>query len=220
VYKRQVYMTIIAVITGDLVNSMSVDDSASFRRRLQALLRTVETTYGAVTSMYRGDGFQLALPAATDAYEVAILMRAGLIAGNEAGSDRWDARVAIAVGLTDEPVTDANSPVHVSSGRTLDALDKDRLGIVFDEQGAGLQVMASLAALFMDDIVNGWTAREAEILRDYLTHRDAQQKIADRMGVSRPTVTLALQRAKSKLVDAYIRDMKAMTEAAYGERRG
>lgn len=213
-------MALIAVITGDLVNSTGVSDPVGFRRRLEALLLTMETSYGAVTSIYRGDGFQLALPAATDAFEVALLIRAGLVASSSSASDRWDARLAIALGATDLPLTDANSRVHVASGRMLDTLDKDRLTVVLDEQAAGLQPMASLAALFVDDIVNGWTAREAEILLDYLLHRDAQQKIADRMGVSRPTVTLALQRAKSRLVDAYIRDMRAMTEAAYREQRG
>lgn len=211
-------MTLTAVVTGDLVNSTGVSDPAGFGNRLVSLLDTMSTTYGATTSVYRGDGFQLVLPRATDVFEVALILRAGLIAGSNAG-DRWDARVAIALGLSTAGPTsgESNSWVHVNSGRTLDTLGKDRMAIVVDEHGAGLQPMVSLAALFVDDIINGWTVREAQILLDYLTHRDVQQQIAERMGISRPTVTLALQRAKARLVDAYIRDMQVMTEAAYDQ---
>lgn len=213
-------MTFISVITGDLVNSTGVSDPAGFRQRLVKTLQVMEKKYRAVTSIYRGDGFQLALPEASDAYEAALLIRAGLIAGTRAAPERWDARMAVALGSTDLPVHEANSEVHVASGRMLDTMDKDRMAIVVDRPGAALQAMASLAMLFMDDIAIGWTAREAEVLQDYLLHKDAHQKIANRMGVSRPTVTLALKRAKSRLVDAYITEMKAMTEKVYGDQLG
>lgn len=213
-------MPLIAVITGDLVNSTGVANPGAFRHRLETLLALMEESYGANTSIYRGDGFQLTLASAADVYQVALQIRAGLIAGSASASDRWDARIAIALGVSKEAKASQNSSVHVNSGRCLDSLGKARLGIVVGKNMIGFQTAADLTALFIDDIANSWTAREAEILLDYISHKDAQQKIANRFGVSRPTVTLTLQRAKANLVDAYIRDMTRLTEMAYGKRLG
>lgn len=213
-------MPLLAVLTGDLVNSTGVAQPDAFRHRLNESLAVMKECYGAHTSVYRGDGFQLTIPHATDAYEVVLQMRASLIAASPGSTDRWDARIAIALGMSSGVKAGQNSTVHVNSGRCLDSLGKNRLGIVVGKNMVGFQTAAALAALFIDDIVNGWTAREAEILLDYLSHRDSQQKIANRLGVSRPTVTLTLQRAKANLVDAYIRDMTTLTEMAYGKHPG
>lgn len=213
-------MPLIAVITGDLVNSTGVGQPEAFRHQLDTILARMEADYGASTSVYRGDGFQLTIPNATDAYDVALQIRASLIAGSPDNTERWDARIAVALGVSRSTMAGQNSSIHVRSGRCLDSLGKRRLGVIVGENMVGFQTVAALTALFVDDIVNGWTAREAEILADYLDHRDSQQQVANRIGVSRPTVTLALQRAKTNLVDAYIRDMTMLTEMAYGKHAG
>jgi hypothetical protein len=210
-------MPLLAVITGDLVNSTGVAQPDAFRHQLNESLAFMKECYGANTSVYRGDGFQLTIPNATDAYEVVLQIRARLIAASPGSTERWDARIAIALGMSSGVKVGQNSTVHVNSGRCLDNLGKNRLGVIVGKNMVGFQTATALAALFIDDIVNGWTAREAEILSDYLSHRDSQQKIANRLGVSRPTVTLTLQRAKANLVDAYIRDMTTLTEMAYGK---
>ena len=198
-------MPTISVITGDLIDSTRVADSAAFRQRLDELLETVRSEFGALISTFRGDGFQLALAEDVNPFRVVLLLRTGLIAHSPDKANRWDARVAIAFGegiLSDQQ---QSSPAYIESGRALDALRKDHLQAAADSRITGLAL--GIACRFADDILNNLTAVEAEILYYYLQDKSSHQRIADKLGKQRPTVTIALQRARYKLLEQFAEDM-------------
>lgn len=198
-------MAHIGIITGDLVGSTKVAEPAAFRGRLQALLTLVRERFGAYADMFRGDGFQVTVGPRVNAFRVAVLLRSGLISHGIGRDDRWDARIAIAFGPGRLSSSEQNSDVHVNSGRTLDGLDKDHLRIHGNDERMSLAMDAATA--FADDILNHLTPTEAEVLFYHLLEGGSHQDIADRLGKRRPTITIALQRARYHLLDRYIGDM-------------
>lgn len=201
-------MSGIAVITGDLIASTQVAEPARFRARLSDLLAMASEKYAAITNLYRGDGFQIAMDSSANAFEAAILMRSGLIAGSTDSSNRWDARIAIAFGAGPLSESDQNSEAYVNSGRALDNMGKQHLCVHGGSEALDLGLRA--ATLFADDVMDGLTPTEAEVLFYYFLHRESHQRIADRLGKKRPTITVALQRAKYTLLDQYIADMNEL----------
>lgn len=198
-------MAHIGIITGDLIGSTKVAKPAAFRGRLQELLTLVKDRFQAHAEMFRGDGFQVTVGPQVNAFRVAVLLRSGLLSHGIDHEDRWDARIAIAFGPGRLSSTEQNSDVHVNSGRTLDSLDKDHLRIHGNNERMSLATDAATA--FADDILNHLTPTEAEVLFYHLLERGSHQDIADRLGKKRPTITMALKRARYHLLDRYIRDM-------------
>ncbi len=216
-------MTRIAVITGDLINSTRVADSKAFKRQLDALLQRLQKRFDAEVATYRGDGFQIAMDANNNALQLALLLRTGLIAASPDSENRWDARIAIAWGEgagegeeNGEGKLDPASqigPVYIQSGRALDALGKQHLQAV--TAGELPTLALNLSCRFADDILNQLTAVEAEVLYYYLQDRGSHQSIADRLGKQRPTVTVALQRARYKLLAQFVDDMDQLLRLSH-----
>ena len=200
----------IAVITGDLIGSTEVADAVGFRARLAELLQLIRERSAALTTLYRGDGFQIAINDKANAFETALILRVGLIARSPDHENRWDARVAIAFGEGRVSATDQNSEAYVYSGRALDSMGKDHL-LAYAEADM-LQLAMGPATSFADDIINELTPTEAEALFYYFSNRESHQNIADRLGKKRPTVTAALQRAKYTLLDRYVLDMDKLVK--------
>ena len=198
-------MPLLAVLTGDLVDSTRVSEAAAFRQRLSELVGVIAETFQAQTQLYRGDGFQLAIGPEVNAFRVAVLLRAGLICASPDGRERWDARIAIAFGPGDFPPESQSSEAHVQSGRALDGMKKGRLRVHADDEV--LRLATGTATAFADDILNQLTTAEAQALYYHVLEGGSHQDIADRLGKKRPTVTQALQRARYQLLDRYIGDM-------------
>ena len=194
----------LAVITGDLIGSTSAVDPAAYRKRLHELLVTMEKTFDAQTSIFRGDGFQLAVDTSANIFRLALLIRSGLIARSDPQS-RWDARLAIAFGKGLLKEADPNGEAFVNSGRTLDAIESDNMRVYCPSRI--MELGTGVATAFVDDLINRLTPVEAETLFHYLLEGGSHQHIAERLGKQRPTVTLALQRAGYRLVERYIEDM-------------
>lgn len=198
-------MPLLAVLTGDLVDSTRVSEPAAFRQRLSELVEVIAEKFQVQTQLYRGDGFQLAIGPEVNAFRLVILVRAGLICAGPDGRERWDARAAIAFGQADFPSENQNSDIHVKSGRALDGLKKGHLRVHSDDEF--LRLGTGAATAFADDILGQLTTAEAQALYYHLLEGGSHQDIAERIGKKRPTVTQALQRARYHLLDRYILDM-------------
>jgi len=202
----------LAVITGDLINSTGVSDPQAYRQYLRELMDAIARDFDALTSVYRGDGFQVAIDASKhNAFEIGLLIRVALIShGNKA--ERWDARVAIAFG-TGQSVSDQDSGAYQASGQALDAMTESKFVVHGRNRFESLALCA--ATCFVDAIIDKLTIVEAEVLFLYLRYRESHQNIAFRLNKKRPTVTLALQRAHYYLLDRYIRDMNELVRMTY-----
>ena len=204
-------MPLLAVLTGDLVDSTRVSEPTAFRQRLGDLVELIAEKFQAQTQLYRGDGFQLAVGPEVNAFRLVVLLRAGLICAGADGRERWDARAAIAFGQAEFSPNNQNTGVHVKSGRALDGLKKGHLAVGSDDEILALATGAATA--FADDILSHLTAAEAQALYYHLLEGGSHQDIADRIGKKRPTVTQALQRARYHLVDRYIEQIGSANAA-------
>ncbi|MFG6159581.1 hypothetical protein ACGTNG_12315 [Halomonas sp. 1390] len=209
----------IAVLTGDVIESRKVTDRPRLYRRLDETLAALASRHGGHGERFRGDGFQLALPRAETAMEAAVTLRAALIEQSEP-DQRWDARIAVAVGPAEPGVSEADGETFIASGRGLDALAGSAghlaLTLLDEPEDPGL----GLLVRFLDDLLDGWSPYAAEVvglsLRGNTAQPLSQQALADRLGISQPSVHKRLRAARWALLSdslAYLRRRLAGPEA-------
>jgi hypothetical protein len=193
-------MTIKAVLTGDLIHSQAADDTLAYIDGLKTVLSELDKHYGIKAETYRGDGFQLVPKHPELAFHCAVALRAGLIAASPQG-ERWDARVAIGIGLTTR-VGQSYGEAFVLSGQGLDSMKKSTL-TVFSSDPRLLE-RTELTTEFVGAIIDEWTVVEAQTYFLHLIKGLDQQGTARFLSKSRVTVNKALQRAHARLLDRYL----------------
>jgi len=109
-----------AVLTGDLIDSRAMRDPNAFIARLKTLLGELGAHFDAQAETFRGDGFQVVMRHAQDAFDCAVAIRAGLLAASAPG-ERWDARLALGISQ-DDTAAQPYSEAFVLSGRGLDGM--------------------------------------------------------------------------------------------------
>lgn len=187
----------IAVITGDIIASRRLGPAERLSAVLDHALSRLASRFGAVSQRYRGDGFQLVLPQAWQGVSAAVLLRAELIRHSRP-RQRWDARLAIAIGHDDpwrdgSRIAEASSAPFVASGETLDALDGDRhLALRLT---SGDAPCLALLIRHLDALLDAWTPAAAEAIAELLCHAESQQALAERLGISQPAVHKRLRTA-------------------------
>jgi hypothetical protein len=201
----------IAVLTGDVIESRKVGDRPRLYGRLDETLAMLAARHGGHGERFRGDGFQLALPRATAAMEAAVTLRAALIEHSEP-DQRWDARIAVAIGPAEQGMSEADGETFIASGRALDALSDTpghlALTLLDEPEDEGL----GLLLRFIDDLLDGWSPYAAEVVGLSLGHdtpqQVSQQALAERLGISQPSVHKRLRAARWALLSdslAYLR---------------
>lgn len=127
-------MSIIGVITGDIVNSTSI--SSKWKDRILQSLETVKNDFSTADmnyEMFRGDSFQVTVQSPTETLLVAIAIRIILISQTPDDSEnKWDARVSVGIGdcnYKSSTIVTSDGEAFVLSGRGLDMLRKNRLSI-------------------------------------------------------------------------------------------
>lgn len=196
------------IITGDIVDSSQI--SAEYRGELLKCLNTMGDELQCVTpfsmELFRGDSFQLLIDEPSAAIKIAILLRAGLIrhtASKENGM--WDARISLGIGnvefLSERIVTSDGEAFHYS-GRQLDEMGKQRLAVKTPWQDVNDELALSTA--FIDDIINGWSSKQAGMIYLALRQDTPKKDIAKLIGTSVQNVRNVLSSAKESLVRKYI----------------
>ncbi len=189
----------IAVLTGDVIDSRKVDDRPRLYRLLDDRLAELASRHGGHGERFRGDGFQLALPGAAPAMEAAVALRAALIEHSEP-DQRWDARIAVAVGPAERGIAEADGATFVASGRALDALADTAAHLSLirleEPEDPGL----ALLVRFLDDLLDGWSPYSAEVVGLSLRHDASQQALAERLGIRQPSVHKRLRAARWPLL--------------------
>lgn len=194
-----------AVLTGDLIKSSSLSAAelgqardlvlATFRD-LAAWDSTKEVVVGEA-EFFRGDSWQAALSQPQFALRAILLLRARL-----RHQALTDTRIALGLGavaaLDPKRISLSSGEAFLLSGGALDALSKQVELAVALPQTADPTLAAWLPVVLRlcGSLVGGWTSRQAEIVSLAIhPQKPTQQQIADRLQVSRPTVTVALETA-------------------------
>ncbi|WP_110656006.1 hypothetical protein [Salinicola halimionae] len=209
-------MSVIGVLSGDIVASRDITDKRQLRRAMDTGLERLETTLGAVGMRFRGDAFQLAIPKAQDALIAAVIMRASLIEHSPSRQQMWDARIAIGIGESAMPTVDdfvnADGEAFVRSGQGLDdtlSRGHQRLGLFVTSAQPDLDLLVR----FADDIISHWSHNAAEVVRLSLTTDLSQSELARRLSRSQPTINRRLSAARWPLIREFLDFTRQRLEA-------
>lgn len=200
---------IVAVLTGDLIDSSDIGAAATKRA-----IQTIEDTARALAGWpqndprhfdrFRGDGWQILLEDHAIALRCSILITARLMADR----DLPGTRIAIGIGYAqDTPesvnIAAASGTAFEASGHMLDAMQKqDRLQI----DGHGIGPLHWAIATLVEEHIRRWSPEQAEATAHYLHPSDPTQKeIAEVLEVTPQAVHSRLKGAGAQALRQAIR---------------
>jgi hypothetical protein len=157
-----------AILTGDVVASSKMplverrELPQMLRRGSQQLDRAFPGAAPLAIDIFRGDSWQLLATKAALSLRIGLFFRAYIIASSSA-NDRWDTRMAVAVGGIDflpaKRVSEGDGEAYRLSGQALDGLrEPDRLRFVSAKDDLPEQ---AVTVRFIDALARGWTAPQA-----------------------------------------------------------
>ncbi|NKI27285.1 hypothetical protein HCG49_11990 [Arenibacter sp. 6A1] len=189
-------MKVIAILTGDIVNSEQ-SEVIQWMTMLKKRLNQLGTT-PIDWEIYRGDEFQIRT-SPEDALIIAIGIKALIKTVKN-----LDVRIGIGIGeenFEGSSVSQSNGKAHQRSGRVFETLKKQKLNLAIAtgdlKKDKALNLVLRLALDFMDN----WSVVTAEVVRLALEQPDvSQQEWADYLKVQQSAVSQRLKRARMELV--------------------
>lgn len=186
----------IAIITGDIINSQK-SDTELWLPELKNLLGLWSST-PENWEIYRGDEFQLKCNV-DEVFRKAMLIKS-LIKTFE----NLDVRIAIGIGnevFLSEKITESNGSAYVNSGRLLTEIKTQGKTLVIqtenDKVNRDLNILFKWAAIDFDN----WTAATAEIIYQLLSNSDlTQDELAKTLNITQSSVSQRLKRANFDLI--------------------
>ncbi len=194
----------IAVITGDIINSQHTETSL-WLNDLKKLL----STWGEAPKtweIYRGDEFQLKCP--MDEVFQKFLAIKSLIKTHE----NLDVRVAIGIGeeqYASEKITESNGTAYVNSGRLLNDLKSLGRNLAIQTPDDKLNRDLNMVFKWCSTDFDTWTVATSEIIHEHITCPDiTQEDLAKKLNITQSSVSQRVKRANLDLIketDHYFR---------------
>lgn len=163
----------IAVITGDIINSRKVNTPKIWLKPLKDLLNNFGRS-PKIWEIYRGDSFQLILPNPEDSFMAALMLKAQI-----KSIKNLDVRLAIGIGekkTTASKITESFGSAFIHSGEKFEEFKKIKQNLALkspwpdiDEE---LNLMISLGLIAM----NKWSVISAQIISLTLQNKSLSQK--------------------------------------------
>jgi predicted XRE-type DNA-binding protein len=178
----------VAIITGDIVNSRNVDV-----QKWMPELKTILNKYGSepkTWEIYRGDSFQIELLPA-DALKVSILIKSTIKQFKS-----LDVRIAIGIGektYESEKISESNGSAFIYSGESFEKLKKQTLTIqtAWNDFNQTMNLMFDLASLTM----NNWTPTSCIIIKTAIeTDHLNQKELARLLNKKQSNISTSLKR--------------------------
>lgn len=192
----------IAIITGDIINSRALDNQEKWLKPLKNLFKE----YGLTPKnweIYRGDSFQIELKKAEESLAVAIRIKA-IIKSIEPTQHKKrnasiDVRMAIGIGEKDydaDRISESNGPAFVFSGEKFESLKKEKTNLAvktnFKDFDEDVNMFLKLANLQMDN----WTVSSGELMDLIFRYPSKNQKfIGEVLGIEQSSVSGRYKRA-------------------------
>ena len=207
----------IAVITGDIINSRVLTDQLSWLQPLKILLSEWGST-PARWEIYRGDSFQVEMTDPLLALGAAMRIKAVIKAVQPDEEDKRtspiDVRMAVGIGAkeyTAERISESNGPAFVYSGEQFEKIKKEKISLAictpwaeFDRE---MNLYIRLALIAMDN----WSIGSGELMNILLKHPELnQQQIADKLNIEQNS-------ASGRYKRAYVEEMLLM-ESMFKEK--
>ena len=199
----------IAIITGDIINSQKTD-SELWLPKLKELLGKWSSTPDN-WEIYRGDEFQLKC-SVDEVFNKSLAIKS-LIKSFE----NLDVRLAIGIGnevFLSEKITESNGSAYVNSGRLLNEIKTAGRTLAIqtdnDKVNRDINILFKWSSIDFDN----WTVATAEIIHRLLTNPDhTQEELAKDFSITQSSVSQRVKRANYDLIletDLYFR--KKITE--------
>lgn len=202
----------IAVITGDIVNS-SVLNEAQKKHIQNGIEHFKHEGILLKPRFYRGDSFQLAVKPVV-ALLLALKFRMEVRRKNEAA----DLRTSIGIGEVsswNEDVLLADGPAFVLSGKNLDSLKKKDLNIIIVTGNKELDSELETYCYMADVLLKSFSSVQANVLF-YKLDRIPQEKIAEILNISQPSVSKTLKAANWRVIEKLLERYEQIIEKHYG----
>lgn len=178
----------VAVITGDIINSREVEVE-----KWLIPLKEILNYYGEEPKdweIFRGDSFQLSI-APEKAMLAAIHIKSAI-----KQTKLQDARMAIGIGeekYSSSKITESNGSAYIRSGDCFESLKKQTLAIRSNNEklDQSFNIMLSLSLL----TANNWSSTVAEVIKTAIENSEKNQKnLAQLLNKSQSSVSEALKR--------------------------
>ena len=201
-------MNIKGIITGDIVNSRSIQSNE--RGILLDVIHMVVEDLKSISTLqleiFRGDSFQMVVDNPAEALKVAILLRAGLMSKTPENYRKpWAARLSLGVGdisYQADKVVVSDGEAFQISGHEFDEIGKRRLIVKtrWDTINAELKVSTA----FADDIISGWSYSQAQAVYLTLLYKKTRKEIAVQLNKTAQNISKLLGVAKEELICNYL----------------
>jgi len=186
----------IAIITGDIINSQDTD-SEVWLPKLRDLLGSWSAS-PENWDVYRGDEFQV--KCSVDQVFQKSLMIKSLIKKTK----NLDVRLAIGIGnevFLSEKITESNDSAYVNSGRQLNDIKTDGRTLAIRTENENVNRDLNILFRWASIDFDSWTVATAEIIHRLLTNAElTQDQLAKDLNISQSSVSQRLKRANYDLI--------------------
>ncbi|KQT18198.1 hypothetical protein ASG31_05565 [Chryseobacterium sp. Leaf404] len=186
----------IAVITGDIINSQHADTEVWITR-----LKNLLEKWGSspqTWEIYRGDEFQL--KCSIDDIFWRFLAIKSLIKSQE----NLDVRMAIGIGeenFLSEKITESNGTAYVNSGRLLNDLKSDGHTVSIKTSNDSVDRDLNILLKWASKDFDSWTMATSEILHEMIMNQDStQEDLAKKFTISQSSISQRLKRSNYELI--------------------
>ncbi|MBV8327408.1 SatD family protein [Chryseobacterium sp.] len=186
----------IAVITGDIINSQHADTEVWITR-----LKNLLDNWGIspqTWEIYRGDEFQFKCRI-DDVFWHFIAIKS-LIKSQE----NLDVRMAIGIGeesFSSEKITESNGTAYVYSGRLLNDLKNDGHTVAIKTSNDSVDRDLNILLKWSSKDFDNWTMATSEIIHEMIMNQDiTQEDLARKFAISQSSVSQRLKRANYELI--------------------
>ncbi|MEG1592376.1 SatD family protein [Chryseobacterium sp.] len=186
----------IAVITGDIINSQHADTEVWITK-----LKNLLENWGnapQVWEIYRGDEFQFKCN--IDDVFWHFLAIKSLIKSQE----NLDVRIAIGIGqenFSSEKITESNGSAYVNSGRLLNDLKSDGDTVSIKTSNDPIDRDLNILLKWASKDFDKWTMATSEIIHEMIMNQDiTQEDLAKKFAISQSSISQRLKRANYELI--------------------
>ncbi len=193
----------LAVITGDIINSSSIKDRNPLIKRLKQEFADLEKVKSNSFSLYRGDAFQgICLP--NDAFLIYLKIKALLM------NQKSDVRIAIGIGPVEhmkKNIAESDGTAFRLSGRTLDTLKPENKKFMIKTTSDEINKELELECSMLDALLSNWSVKSSEVIYHVLEDK-TQLEIAELVGISQSAVQQRLKTANWPVIELFMNRYK------------
>ncbi|MEN8139302.1 MAG: SatD family protein [Bacteroidota bacterium] len=191
----------IAVITGDIINSRKVDDASIWLNEL----KNVFNLYGSKPAdweIYRGDSFQIKTTPG-QALKLAFHIKATIKQFKP-----LDVRMGIGIGevsFVSDKITESNGEAFINSGESFDSLDKITTVQIKAPWNKEFNTLFSLTLSLAMINIDNWTPASSEVVKASIENPDLKQgELAELLSKKQSDISKGLKRADFSIVNDLI----------------